>query len=93
MFSSNNVEIIMTEMTDIAGRAQRYTCSLYYCENYEFLCTPRYTDISDICTFGYMHFRFYATLPRDWGLVKRRDTKQIYRIDFICQPVCLLTNF
>ena len=26
MVSSNNVEIIITEMTDMAGRARRYTC-------------------------------------------------------------------
>ena len=65
---------------DIAGRARRYTCLLHYCENYEFLCTPRYAEISGLCTFwyinfrvyelfgyvnfGYMHFRFYATLPK-----------------------------
>ena len=65
---------------DIAGPAGRYTCLLHYCENYEFLCTPRYTKISGLCTFwyitfrvyelfwyvnfGYMHFRFYATLPK-----------------------------
>ena len=64
---------------DIAGRAHRYTCLLHYRENYKFLYTPRYTEISGLCifwyinfrvyelfgyvNFGYMHFRFYATLP------------------------------
>ena len=44
---------------DIAGRARRYTCLLHDCENYELLCTPRYTKISGLCTFWYIDFRVY----------------------------------
>ena len=43
---------------DIAGRARRHTCLLHYCETeYELLCTPRYTEISGLCTFWYKNFR------------------------------------
>ena len=84
---------------DIAGRARRYTCLLHSCENYELLCTPRYTGISGLCTFwymnfrvyelfgyvnfGYMHFRFYATLP----VLSPRTN---FRISSYCTPLLLL---
>ena len=57
MISSNNVEIIMTEMTDMAGRARRYTCFIT-------VKTRNFNVLSGILKFWvYMHFRFYATLP------------------------------
>ena len=76
-------------------RARRYTCSLHYCKNYEFLCTPRYTEISGICTFGLMvPYRLHIVDWRAWLRLSREERqKKIYIIVFICHPVCLLTNF
>ena len=71
MVSSNNVEIIMTEMTDIAGCARRYTCfitvkTMNFCVPPGILKFQVYV-FSGICTFGFMlpyHIHAIHTEPR-----------------------------
>ena len=74
---------------DIAGRARRYTCLLHYCENYEFLCTRRYTEISGLCTFWYINFRVYELFGYvNFGYMLFR----VYAFSILCYPtICKIT--
>ena len=68
----------------IAGRARRSTCLLHYCENYEFLCTPRYTEISGLCTFWYINFRVYELFGyANFGYMHFR----VYALSVLCYPI------
>ena len=75
---------------DIAGRARRYTCLLHYCENYKLLCTPRYTEISSLCTFWYINFRVYELFGYvNFGYMHFR----VYALLVLCYPTFISCNY
>ena len=76
---------------DIAGRARRYSCLLHYYENYEFLCTLRYTEISGSYTFWYVNLGVYELFEYvNFGYMHFR----VYPIPVLCYPtIWLRLNF